>query len=77
MVQLTDMATAGLPQEIRPEESEMIIEGYVSVRGDVRGTQHQRRQADQGGCSITLMWNDDGRPLFARESIPRAELLND
>ncbi|MFL6579308.1 MAG: hypothetical protein ACJ8G2_01085 [Burkholderiales bacterium] len=77
MVLLTPVMHVGLPQQIRPEEEELILEGYVSVRGDVKLKQYRRRASDHAGVSITLMWSDDGRPLYARESIPAADLLND
>jgi hypothetical protein len=77
MVQLTHGNSAGLPQEMRPEEEELILEGYISVRGDTGLSEYCRRKSDKDGLSITLMWNDEGRAIFARESIPRADLLND
>jgi hypothetical protein len=77
MVPLTPLIDVGLPQQILPEEEELILEGYVSVRGDVQLKQYRRRASDQAGVSITLMWSDDGRPLYARERIPSADLLND
>ena len=77
MSALTPVMDVGLPQQMRPEEEELILEGYVSVRGDVQLQQYRRRAADQAGVSITLMWSDDGRPLYARESIPSVDLLND
>ena len=77
MVPLTHVVAIGLPQRIPPEEEELIREGYVSVRGDVQLDQYRRRASDQVGVSITLMWSDDGRPLYARESIPPVDLLND
>ena len=77
MYQLTHGNRAGLPQEIRPEEEELILEGYVSVRGNVGLLEYRRRKSDREGLSITLMWNDDGRPICARECIPSAVLLND
>ena len=77
MSPLTPVMDVGLPQEIRPEEEELILEGYVAVRGDVQMQQYRRRAADQAGVSITLLWNDDGRPLYTRESIPSVDLLND
>jgi len=77
MASLTPVIDVGLPQQMPPEEEELILEGYVSVRGDVKLKQYRRRASDQAGVSITLMWSDDGRPLYARECIPSADLLND
>jgi len=77
MIPLTPVMDVGLPQQIRPEEEELILEGYVSVRGDVQLMQYRRRASDHAGVSITLMWSDDGRPIYARESIPSVDLLND
>jgi hypothetical protein len=77
MISLTPVVDVGLPQQMRPEEEELILEGYVSVRGNVQLIQYRRRASDQAGVSITLMWSDDGRPLYARESIPSVDLLND
>jgi hypothetical protein len=77
MHHLTHGNRAGLPQELRPEEEELILDGYVSVRGGTGLSEYRRRTSDQDGLSITLMWNDEGRPIFERESIPRVDLLND
>ena len=51
MVQLTPVIDVGLPQQIPPEEEELILEGYVSVRGDVQLKKYRRRASDQAGVT--------------------------